>query len=80
MRVKGSSVGVRHPMINSSSAAWIVASGGSRGHDAAVVGGIRMTFEPLLYGVGLAILLTLLLNEPGRSLRVPVKFESAATV
>jgi hypothetical protein len=32
----------------------------------------QTTFEPLLYGVGLAIVLTLLLKETGPAVRSPV--------
>ena len=38
----------------------------------------QMTFQPLLYGVGLAILLTFLLKETGPAVRVPVITRRAA--
>jgi len=33
----------------------------------------QLTFRPLLYGVGLAVLLTFALKETGRTARVPEK-------
>ena len=38
----------------------------------------QTTFQPLLYGVGLAILLTCLLKETGSAVRVPVQRLEAA--
>ena len=39
----------------------------------------QTAFEPLLYGVGLAIVLTLLLRETGPAIRPPVPFAKAVT-
>ena len=38
----------------------------------------QTTFEPLLYGVALAIVLTLVLKETGRAVRVPLAIAAEA--
>ncbi len=51
--------------------AWWIVMGVSGGGSSLTLSHYQATFQPLLYGVGLAIVLTTLLKETGRSARTP---------